>query len=157
VVGLRRGGDFSRDRGLDETLHVPLGVVETVAGVGEQCPVFAPCVSSWAVKVDKTIVVLSFFDFGVLSGVGECILELESLAKGVAPERCLRCPRANQKCASRPRLASSESRLCFPLGGWPWSSRDCASRPILTVSHPMVSLGEFMTRVFGLGLASNEP
>jgi hypothetical protein len=48
---LRRGRDFSR--GLDRTLHVfTLEVVETVVGVGEQCPVSAPCALSWAVKVD---------------------------------------------------------------------------------------------------------
>jgi hypothetical protein len=50
---LGRGGDFSRSRGLDWTLRVAtLGEVEIVARVEEQCPVFAPCASSWAVKVD---------------------------------------------------------------------------------------------------------
>jgi hypothetical protein len=48
-----------------------LWAVETVAGVGELCPVFAPCASSWAVKVDKTIVVSSFVDFGTLIGAGD--------------------------------------------------------------------------------------
>jgi hypothetical protein len=49
----RRGGNFSGGRGLDQMLHVvPLGVVETVGGVGEQWPVFAPCASLWVVKVD---------------------------------------------------------------------------------------------------------
>jgi hypothetical protein len=34
-----------------KALHVvTLRVVETVAGVGKQWPVFAPCASSWAVK-----------------------------------------------------------------------------------------------------------
>jgi hypothetical protein len=42
-----------------------------VVGVGEQCPVFVPYASSCVVKVDKTIVVLSFVDFGALSGVDE--------------------------------------------------------------------------------------
>jgi hypothetical protein len=56
---------------LDQTLHVVmLGVVETVAGVGEKCPIFVPCASSWAVKVDYTVVVSSFVDFGTLSGAG---------------------------------------------------------------------------------------
>jgi hypothetical protein len=32
---LRRGEVFSRGRGLDQTLYVPLGVVETVTRVGE--------------------------------------------------------------------------------------------------------------------------
>jgi hypothetical protein len=33
-----------------EALHVvTLGVVETMVGVGKQCPVFAPCASSCAV------------------------------------------------------------------------------------------------------------
>jgi hypothetical protein len=42
-----------------------------VVGVGEQCPVFVPCASSCAVKVDKTIVVSSFVDFVALSGADE--------------------------------------------------------------------------------------
>jgi hypothetical protein len=53
-------------------LHVPLGVVETMAGVREHCLVFAPYVSLWAVKVDKTVVVSSFVDFGTLTRADEC-------------------------------------------------------------------------------------
>jgi hypothetical protein len=34
--------------------------------------VFVPYVSSWAVKVDKTVVVSSYVDFSALTGVGEC-------------------------------------------------------------------------------------
>jgi hypothetical protein len=50
---LGRGTYFSQGQGLDRTLHVVmLGVVETVVRVEEQCPVFVPCASSWAVKVD---------------------------------------------------------------------------------------------------------
>jgi hypothetical protein len=81
-------------------------------------------------------------------------------SKRVASERRLRRPRANRKCASYPRLASGESRLCFPLGGglgravtlslargWPRASYDYVSRP-------RVASGEFMTKVSYLGLAS---
>jgi hypothetical protein len=53
-------------------LHVvTLGVVEAVARIGEQCPIFAHCASSWVVKVDYTVVVLSFVDFSTLGGAGE--------------------------------------------------------------------------------------
>jgi hypothetical protein len=69
---LGRGRDFSRGCVLDRTLHVvTLGVVEAVVGVGEQCPVLAPCEPSCVVKVDYTTAVSSFVDFDTLSGASE--------------------------------------------------------------------------------------
>jgi hypothetical protein len=52
-----------------EIVHRPLPTAE--CGISTEYTVFVPYASSWAVKVDKTVVMLSFVDFDALSEAGE--------------------------------------------------------------------------------------